>query len=138
MKNWFRKKLGSFLRLDRIEEKYKSLNNVILKNTRSINALQNLNSLAVDVHFREPSKIYVLSKHNGGQIREIPVNREMTIKELTNYKYKADPDSGLPTGVPEDKENHVIDALRYACESARKKKQTEKKTSKIQPIRNHW
>lgn len=63
---------------------------------------------------------------------------EMTIKELTNYKYKADPDSGLPTGVPEDKENHVIDALRYACESARKKKQTQRKASKIQPIRNHW
>ena len=43
-----------------------------------------------------------------------------TIDELTMYRYKRDPltDEVLP--VLEDKNNHVIDALRYACEGARK------------------
>lgn len=40
------------------------------------------------------------------------------IKELKNYSYKVDEnDKILP--VFEDRDNHVIDALRYACESAR-------------------
>lgn len=43
-----------------------------------------------------------------------------TIDELTHYSYKTDPltDNVLP--VFEDKNNHVIDALRYACEGARR------------------
>lgn len=44
------------------------------------------------------------------------------IDELTSYSYKRDPltDEILP--ILEDKNNHVIDALRYACEGARKAK----------------
>jgi phage terminase large subunit len=42
------------------------------------------------------------------------------IDELTLYKYKTDPLTGLVLPVLEDKDNHVIDALRYACEGARR------------------
>lgn len=43
-----------------------------------------------------------------------------TIDELTMYSYKTDPLTGLVLPILEDKKNHVIDALRYACEAARK------------------
>lgn len=43
-----------------------------------------------------------------------------TIDELTNYSYKIDPLTGLVLPILEDKKNHVIDALRYACEGVRK------------------
>ena len=43
-----------------------------------------------------------------------------TIDELSTYSYKKDPDTGKPIPVLEDKNNHVIDALRYACEGARR------------------
>lgn len=45
-----------------------------------------------------------------------------TIDELTMYSYKTDPLTGLVMPVLEDKYNHVIDALRYACEGARRAK----------------
>lgn len=43
-----------------------------------------------------------------------------TIDELTLYSYKTDPLTGEVLPVLEDKDNHVIDALRYACEGARR------------------
>lgn len=43
-----------------------------------------------------------------------------TIDELTLYRYKVDPDTEKVLPVLEDKDNHVIDALRYACEGARR------------------
>jgi len=43
-----------------------------------------------------------------------------TIDELTMYSYKTDPLTGLVLPILEDKKNHVIDALRYACEAARR------------------
>lgn len=42
------------------------------------------------------------------------------IDELTHYSYKVDPLTGLVTAVLEDKNNHGIDALRYAVEGARR------------------
>jgi phage terminase large subunit len=42
------------------------------------------------------------------------------IDELTTYSYKTDPLTGGILPVLEDKHNHTIDALRYACESARR------------------
>lgn len=42
------------------------------------------------------------------------------IDELTLYSYKRDPLTDKVINVLEDKDNHVIDALRYACESARR------------------
>jgi phage terminase large subunit len=43
-----------------------------------------------------------------------------TIDELSMYSYKADPLTGNILPVLEDKKNHVIDALRYACENVRR------------------
>lgn len=43
-----------------------------------------------------------------------------TIDELSTYAYRKDPDTGKPIPILEDKNNHVIDALRYACEGARR------------------
>lgn len=42
------------------------------------------------------------------------------IDELTLYKYKTDPLTGKVLPMLDDKDNHVIDALRYACEGARR------------------
>jgi phage terminase large subunit len=43
-----------------------------------------------------------------------------TIDELTMYSYKTDPLTGLVLPILQDKNNHLIDALRYACEGARR------------------
>lgn len=42
------------------------------------------------------------------------------IDELTHYSYKTDPLTGQVLGQLEDKNNHLIDALRYAVEGARR------------------
>lgn len=42
------------------------------------------------------------------------------IDELTLYSYKTDPLTGLVLPVLADKDNHVLDALRYACEGVRR------------------
>jgi phage terminase large subunit len=42
------------------------------------------------------------------------------IDELTLYSYKTDPLTGLVIPILADKNNHAIDALRYACEGARR------------------
>jgi phage terminase large subunit len=42
------------------------------------------------------------------------------IDELTMYSYKTDPLTGAVVPILEDKNNHTIDALRYACEGARR------------------
>ena len=42
------------------------------------------------------------------------------IKELDEYSFKVDPLTGQVLPILEDKKNHVIDSLRYACEGARK------------------
>lgn len=42
------------------------------------------------------------------------------IDELTMYSYKVDPKTEEVLPLLEDKHNHVIDALRYACEGARR------------------
>lgn len=43
-----------------------------------------------------------------------------TIDELTSYSYKLDDLTGSVLPVLSDKDNHVIDSLRYACEGARR------------------
>lgn len=50
-----------------------------------------------------------------------------TIDELTLYSYKTDQLTGKVLPVLEDKDNHVIDALRYACEGARRAGKTSEK-----------
>lgn len=44
-----------------------------------------------------------------------------TFDELCNYEYKTDPLSGEIIPILQDKKNHIIDALRYAVETARRK-----------------
>jgi phage terminase large subunit len=53
------------------------------------------------------------------------------IDELTLYKYKEDPLTGAILPVLDDKDNHVIDALRYACEGARRAVKRDKKDFKL-------
>ena len=58
-----------------------------------------------------------------------------TIDELTLYRYKTDPLTGLVLPILEDKKNHVIDALRYACEGARRaKKPAPPKSNDKRPV----
>lgn len=45
---------------------------------------------------------------------------EHLIQELTHYSYKTDGLTGEVLPLIEDKDNHLIDALRYACEGARR------------------
>lgn len=45
---------------------------------------------------------------------------QRTIDELTSYSYKLDPLTGQVLSALEDKNNHCIDALRYAVEGARR------------------
>ena len=54
------------------------------------------------------------------------------IDELTLYSYKTDPLTGNVLPQLEDKDNHVIDALRYACDGARR---TTRDKTWNQPIR---
>ena len=49
------------------------------------------------------------------------------IDELTLYSYKTDPlDESKVLPILADKDNHIIDALRYACEGARRTKRRDK------------
>lgn len=54
-----------------------------------------------------------------------------TIDELMNYSYKVDELTGKPLSVLDDKHNHVIDSLRYACEGVRRAGNTKK----MEPIK---
>ena len=49
------------------------------------------------------------------------------IDELTLYSYKTEPLTGEILPILEDKNNHLIDALRYACEGARRAVQNKPK-----------
>jgi phage terminase large subunit len=53
------------------------------------------------------------------------------IDELTMYSYKTDPLTGKVLPLLEDKANHTIDSLRYACEGARR----VAKVQKLEPIK---
>jgi phage terminase large subunit len=61
-----------------------------------------------------------------------------TIDELTFYSYKTDPLTGKVLPILADRDNHVVDALRYACESARRA--APKKAVEVQPLAmvNRW
>jgi len=61
-----------------------------------------------------------------------------TIDELTCYSYKTDPLTGVVLPVLADRDNHLIDALRYACEASRRA--APKKAVEVQPLAtmNRW
>jgi phage terminase large subunit len=51
-----------------------------------------------------------------------------TIEELTQYRYEIDPTTSVVLPKLRDKDNHVIDSLRYACEGARRAAASQRKT----------
>jgi len=61
-----------------------------------------------------------------------------TIDELTFYSYKTDPLTNAILPILADSDNHVIDALRYACEASRRA--APKKGVEVKPlaITNRW
>lgn len=54
-----------------------------------------------------------------------------TIEELRNYSYEVDPLTSQVIAKLKDKDNHVIDALRYACEGARRAAKNKRPTINI-------
>jgi phage terminase large subunit len=61
-----------------------------------------------------------------------------TIDELTLYSYKTDPLTGQVLPILQDKKNHVIDALRYACEGMRRAQAAQPKTCAPVPMMHKW
>ncbi len=61
-----------------------------------------------------------------------------TIDELTAYSYDTDPLTGLVLPKLKDKDNHVIDALRYACEGARRAAKTVRRTLELPVAPDSW
>jgi len=61
-----------------------------------------------------------------------------TIDELSTYAYKTDPATGKPVPLLEDKNNHVIDAVRYACEGARRAAASKPATLKPATVNKSW
>ena len=61
-----------------------------------------------------------------------------TIDELSLYSYKSDPLTGRILPNLEDKKNHVIDALRYACEGIRRAVVTKAATFTPLPNVKRW
>jgi len=57
------------------------------------------------------------------------------IDELTLYSFKTDPLTGQVLPILADKDNHVLDALRYACEGVRRAQRQPTVTRRIAPPR---
>lgn len=62
---------------------------------------------------------------------------KLTIDQFMKYSYKTDPLTGQVQKHPEDKNNDVHDALRYATEAARKAPQPQPQV-KVVPVASHW
>ena len=60
-----------------------------------------------------------------------------TIDELTSYSYKTD-ENGKVLPILSDKKNHVIDALRYGCEGARRANIARPAPVVARPMAHHW
>lgn len=60
-----------------------------------------------------------------------------TIDELSKYAYKIDDKTGKVMPVLADKDNHVIDALRYACEGVRRSPSAEQPFT-MPRAQSHW
>lgn len=60
------------------------------------------------------------------------------IDELTHYSWKVDSLTGLVLPQLEDKDNHLIDALRYAVEGVRRAARPKQVSFVPRPMVNHW
>jgi len=61
-----------------------------------------------------------------------------TIRELTTYSYKTDPLTDRILPILEDKNNHIMDALRYACEGIRNVRKKKERKQSIYVGSNSW
>jgi len=61
-----------------------------------------------------------------------------TIDELTLYSYKIDPLTNQVLPFLDDKDNHVIDSLRYACEGARRASKPKPKIERTFASAGSW
>lgn len=61
-----------------------------------------------------------------------------TIDELTSYSYELDELTGAPTSRLADKDNHVIDAVRYALEGARRAVTQTQSAPVVVPTVHHF
>jgi phage terminase large subunit len=61
-----------------------------------------------------------------------------TIDELTLYSYKTDPLTGQVLPILQDTKNHVIDALRYACEGMRRAQAAKPHACAPMPNAHRW
>lgn len=61
-----------------------------------------------------------------------------SIQELTDYSFKTDKDTGQVLPVFEDKDNHVIDSIRYALEALRRAKKPKEKQIARRPAGLGW
>lgn len=57
-----------------------------------------------------------------------------TIDELTSYSYQVDPLTGAVLPKLADDNNHVIDALRYACEGVRRAPERQQVQARVVPM----
>ena len=103
--------------IDDIDEAIKPINQKIKADSQ---AKQTIQTLVNRGHWIEPSVKGADSVVDG--IRKllkynifICSDSKNTINEFENYVWKLDK-NGLPTDVPEDKNNHAIDSIRYAIE----------------------
>jgi phage terminase large subunit len=55
-----------------------------------------------------------------------------TADELTLYSYQTDPLTGAVLPKLADRDNHMIDALRYACEGARRAIKLQRQTPRLE------
>jgi phage terminase large subunit len=61
-----------------------------------------------------------------------------TIRELTLYSYKTDKLTGAILPILEDKNNHVMDALRYACDGIRQARRPPANRPQIHRAEGTW
>ena len=61
-----------------------------------------------------------------------------TIDELSLYSWKSDPHTEEILNILEDDHNHLIDALRYASESARRLKKAQPINPNTKPVVHKW
>lgn len=61
-----------------------------------------------------------------------------TVDELTTYAYKIDDKTNKVLPILADKNNHVIDALRYACEGVRRASADTEQSFKMPVVQSHW
>lgn len=60
------------------------------------------------------------------------------VDELTLYSWKTDPLTGLVLPMLADKDNHMIDALRYAVEGARRASKPKREAVSAIPVMSNW